>query len=95
MEKSVCIHAHLFQGGHDLWYRNHHIETPFTGRVTSWDCSGSIKDGKKVGHWVYRSKDANGKWYESQKGEYNKDGEKEGEWVWYNKDGTLLSKKTY
>jgi antitoxin component YwqK of YwqJK toxin-antitoxin module len=65
-------------------------DDPFTGKVTGYNLTGSLKDGKQEGTWVYYHD--NGQLWE--KGNY-KNGKKHGAWVWYWKNGQLKYKDNY
>jgi antitoxin component YwqK of YwqJK toxin-antitoxin module len=71
-----------------LFYKEF-TDVPFTGNITG-KTQGTIRNGKKVGPWVYYH--INGQLW--SKGTY-KDGKKDGPWVYYHINGQLWSKGTY
>ena len=65
-------------------------DVPYTGKVTGHNLTGSLKDGKQEGTWVFIwSKDQI--WYKGNR----KNGKRVGTWVYYHDNGQLWEKGNY
>ncbi|MDB9905335.1 hypothetical protein OAD18_06690 [Oceanospirillaceae bacterium] len=65
-------------------------DVPFTGKVTGYNLTGSLKDGKQEGTWIFKwSKDQI--WYKGNR----KNGKRVGTWVYYHDNGQLWEKGNY